>query len=115
MREKKRKKEEENLTLLLKQVGERAGLSLEEMKRRYSEFLSQTAKPSITDEELDRRVSEFLETILKGRGKKPKVALKVTVTLNAEEARRFHMIKQTLGVKSNAAVLRSILNSYKVD
>ncbi|MCJ7422650.1 hypothetical protein MUP01_00045 [Candidatus Bathyarchaeota archaeon] len=114
MRKKRDKEEEDNLTLLMKQVGERAGLTLEEMRSRYNQFLSQTAKLSITDEELDKKTREFLETISKGRKKKTKPALKVTVAFNDEEAKRFYAIKGILGAKSNAAVLRKLLNSYKV-
>ena len=115
MKNKKVKKEEEDITSLLKQVGEKAGLSVEEMVRRYNEFLSQTATSSISDEELDRRVKDFLETISKGKRKEARVALKVTVTLSEDEAKKFFVIKEAIGAKSNAAVLREVLHSYRVD
>jgi hypothetical protein len=114
MKKKREKKEDDNLALLMKQVSEKAGLTLEEMRTRYNQFLSQTAKLSITDEELNKKTMEFLETISKKRKMKTKPPLKVTVAFNDEEARRFNAIKAKLAVESNAAVLRELLNSYKV-
>lgn len=112
-RKKHKKNGEKDLDLLLKQVGEKSGLSLEEMKRRYTEFLSQTATPSISEEELEKKTKEFLETLSAGKRKVPKIALKVTVTLNEEEAKKFYTIKKAMGVKSNAAVLRELLHSHE--
>lgn len=109
----KKNEEERRLTSLLKEVGERAGLSLEEMKRRYSDFLSQIAKQSITDKELERRTDEFVAYLLKGKKKTVRSYLKVTVSLNEEEAKVFYRIKAHLGAKSNASVFRRLLSDAK--
>jgi hypothetical protein len=107
--------QEKRLTLLLRQVGEKAGLSPEEMRRRYDDFLSQVAKPSLSNEELDKRTKEFVTFVLKGKRKPTEKPLKVTVSMNQEEAVKFQRLKARFAVKSNASVFRRLLSETKTE
>lgn len=100
--------QENHMKRLLREAADRFDIPLEEMERRLREFLDRTPESQLTREELQKRKAEAFVRLPSSRGRAAP-ALKVTVSLNDQEARKFTMLKEQTGAISNAAVFRRLL------
>jgi hypothetical protein len=100
--------QENHMKRLLREAADRFDIPLEEMERRLREFLDRTPESQLTREELQKRKAEAFARFPSSRGRAAP-ALKVTVSLNDQEARKFTMLKEQTGAISNTEVFRRLL------
>jgi hypothetical protein len=103
---------EDYMKRLLREAANQSGVPLEEMERRLREFLDRTPESKLTQEEIQKRKEEALASLPRSRGRAAP-ALKVTVSLNYQEARQFTVLKEQMGALSNAEVVRKLLIDRK--
>jgi hypothetical protein len=91
---------EQTRKLLLKQIGEAAGLTTEEMEKRLRNLLRRS---SVRDQDVEKVVVKALEKVKKQQ------RLKVTVELNEDLEQKFIILKKKFGAKSNSLLLKKLI------
>jgi len=92
----------ENFKEFLRQMGEAAGLSFEEMEKLWRDFIESS------------RISVKREDVKNSLYKKRSYTMKITVQLNRDEARIFNVLKSKFHSKTNSEALRIIIKeAYK--
>jgi len=105
------REEEERLKALLKQVGDEAGVTPEEMERRYREFMSRVPVARASKKEMNLMIREFRKA-LRIKPTPKRKSLKVTVTLVGAEKDLFDRAKSEYAAESNSAVFRRLLREF---
>jgi len=91
---------EQTRKLLLKQIGEAAGLTTEEMEKRLRNLLRRS---SVRDQDVEKVVVKALEKVKKQQ------RLKVTVELNEDLEQKFIILKKKFETKSNSQLLKKLI------
>jgi hypothetical protein len=91
---------EQTRKLLLKQIGEAAGLTTEEMEKRLRNLLRRS---SVRDQDVEKVVVKALEKVKKQQ------RLKVTVELNEDLEQKFIILKKKFEAKSNSQLLKKLI------
>jgi len=89
-------------TLLLKQMGEAAGLSQEEMEMRWNELIRRSTEGL-------ELATEQTSSVQSKRIEKRRPVMKVTLSLKDTEVPMFESLKKKFNSKSNAEVFRRLL------
>jgi hypothetical protein len=91
---------EQTRKLLLKQIGEAAGLTTGEMEKRLRNLLRRS---SVRDQDVEKVVVKALEKVKKQQ------RLKVTVELNEDLEQKFIILKKKFEAKSNSQLLKKLI------
>lgn len=86
--------------LLLEQVGEAAGLPVEEMEKRLEDLIKRS---SIKGKEVEEAAIKALDKVRR------KQQFKVTVALNRDLEQKFMFLKKKFNAKSNSQLLRNLI------